>query len=83
MPGTVDEKNGYKKGWVLHGFEDEEAFDAEFEITDLDPEKNSSLPFNRWLDGPRLLLRTRVGMAFLTVASIVLFSWLLVSPRCT
>ena len=80
MPGTVEEKNGYKKGWVLHGFEYEEAFDAEFEITDLDPEKNSSLPFNRWLDGPRLPWQTRLGMALLTVAGVVLFSWLLVSP---
>ncbi len=80
MPLTVEEKNGYKQGWVLHGFEDEEAFDAEFEITDLDPEKNSSLPFNRWLDGPRLLLRTRVGMVLLTVASVVLFSWRLLCP---
>jgi hypothetical protein len=63
----------------LHELDHEEAFDAEFEITDLDPHKQGSRTVNRGVHGQRLSLRTRLWMALSTILGIALFSLLLVS----
>ena len=64
----------------MYELEQEEALEAECEITDLDPQKKSSQALNRWLHGQRLSFHTRLGMALLTILGVALFSLLLVSP---
>ena len=64
----------------MQELEQEEALEAEVEITDLDPPTKSSRIFNRWVDGQRLSLRTRLWMAVFTILGVVLFSLLLLSP---
>ena len=64
----------------MQELEREEAFEAEVEITDLDPPTKSSRIFNRWVDGQRLSLRARLWMALFTVLGVALFSLLLLSP---
>jgi len=61
----------------LHELEHEEAFEAEFEITDLDQRKPPSRTLNRWVHGQRLSLRARPWL--FTVLGITLFSLLLVN----
>jgi hypothetical protein len=63
----------------LHELEHEEAFEAEFEITDLDSHKQGGRTLNRRVHGQRLSLRTRLWMALSTILGIALFSLLLVS----
>jgi len=60
--------------------EHEEALEAEFEITDLDPQKKSNRTLNLWVHGYRLSFRIRLSMALLTILGFALFSLLLVSP---
>jgi len=64
----------------LHELEQEEALEAECEITDLDPPKKSSRALNTWLHGQNLSLRTRLGMALVTILGVALSAWLVVSP---
>jgi hypothetical protein len=64
------------RGCVLQ----EEALEVEVEITDLDPQTKSNRIFNRWLDGQRLSLRTRLWMALFTILGVALFFLLLLSP---
>jgi len=64
----------------LHELEQEEALEAECEITDLDPPKKSSRALNPWLHGQNLSLRTRLGMALVTILGVALLAWLVVSP---
>ncbi len=68
------------KGDVLQELEQEEALEAEVEITDLDPPTKSSRIFNRWVDGQRLSLRARLWMALFTILGVALFSLLVLSP---
>ena len=77
---TLKAKNNCKKRCILPELEHEEAIEAEFEITDLDPQHKSSPALNRWLDGQRLSSRTRLWMALFTILGVALFSLLLVSP---
>ena len=64
----------------MHELEQEEALEAECEITDLDPPKKSSRPLNPWLHGQNLSLRTRLGMALVTILGVALLAWLVLSP---
>ncbi len=64
----------------MHELEHEAALEAEFEITDLDPQQKSSRAFNRRVYGQGLSLRTRRWMALFTILGVALFCWLLVSP---
>jgi len=64
----------------LYELEREEAVEAEFEITDLDPQHKSDRILNRWLHGHRLSSRTRLWMALLTILGVALFSLLLANP---
>jgi hypothetical protein len=64
----------------LHELEQEEALEAECEITDLDPPEKSSRALNLWLKGQRLSFRTRLGMALITIFGVALMIWLAVSP---
>ena len=64
----------------MHEREHEEALEAEFEITDLDPQKKSNRNLNRWVHGHQFLFRIRLSMALLTILGFALFSLLLVSP---
>jgi hypothetical protein len=59
--------------------DDEEAPAAEWEITNLDSQKESSPTCNRWLDGQRLSVRARLWMALFTLGGVALFSWLVLS----
>ena len=61
----------------MYELEHEEAFETEFEITDLDPHKQRSRTLNRWVHGQRLSSRARPWL--FTVLGITLFSLLLVS----
>lgn len=63
----------------MHELDHEEAFEAEFEITDLDPRKQRSRSLDRWVPGQRLSLRARLWMVLFTILGITLFSLLLVS----
>jgi len=63
----------------LHEQNDEEATAAELEMTNLDPQKESSPTCNRWLDGQRLSVRVRLWMSLFTLGGVVLFSWLVLS----
>ena len=73
---AAEAKERLQRGCVLQ----EEALEAEVEITDLDPPTRSSRIFTRWLDGQRLSLRTRLWMALFTILGIALFFLLLLSP---
>jgi len=64
----------------LHELEHEEALEAEFEITNLDPQKKSSPALNSWLQGQRLSFWTRLCMTIFTILGVALFSWHLLSP---
>ena len=64
----------------MQELEQEKALEAEVEITDLDPPTKSSRIFNRWVDGQRFSLRTRLWMALFTIIGVALFSLLLLSP---
>ena len=64
----------------MHELEHEEALEAEFEITNLDPQKKSSPALNSWLQGQRLSFWTRLCMTIFTILGVALFSWLLLSP---
>ena len=64
----------------MHELEQEEALEAECEIMDLDPPKKSGRTLNPWLHGQNLSLRTRVGMALVTILGVALLAWLVVSP---
>ena len=64
----------------MHELEQEEALEAECEITDLDPPKKSSRALNPWLHGQNLSSRARLGMAFGTILGVALLAWLVVSP---
>ena len=64
----------------MHEREHEEALEAEFEITDLDPQKNSNRTLNRWGHGHQPSFRIRLSMALLTILSVALFCLLVVSP---
>lgn len=68
------ERDRLQKGCALHEHE------AEFEITDLDPQERSRQADNRWVHSQGLSLRTRLWMALFTVVGVGLFSWLLLSP---
>lgn len=59
--------------------EQEAALEAEVEITDLDPPTKSNRICRRWVDGQRLSVWTRMGMALFTLLGVAFFSWLLVS----
>ncbi len=63
----------------MHELDHEEAFEAEFEITDLDPHKQRGRTLNRRAHGQRLSLRARLWMALSTIIGIALFFLLLVS----
>jgi hypothetical protein len=63
----------------LHELEHEEAFEAEFEITDLDPHEQGGRTLNRRVYGQHLSSRTRLWMALSTILGIALFSLLLVN----
>ena len=60
--------------------EHEEALEAEFEITDLDPQKKSNRTLNRWLHDHQHSFGIRLSMALLTVLGVALFCLLVVSP---
>ena len=64
----------------MHELEQEEALEAECEITDLDPLEKSSQALNLWLQGQRLSFRTRLGMALVTMLGGALLAWLVMSP---
>ena len=60
--------------------EPEEALEAAWEITDLDPHPKSSPTQHQWIEGQRFSLRTRLEMTLFTILGLALFSWLLLSP---
>ena len=60
--------------------EREEALEAEWEITDLDPQRKNSPRLYRWVEGQRFSLRTRLCMTLCTILGLALLSWLLLSP---
>jgi hypothetical protein len=64
----------------LHELEQEEALEAECEITDLDPPQNSNHTLNWWLHGQNLSWWTRLGMALVTILGVALLAWLVLSP---
>ena len=64
----------------MHELEQEEALEAECEITDLNPLEKSSRGLNPWLHGPGLSFRMRLGMALVTILGVALLAWLVVSP---
>jgi hypothetical protein len=64
----------------LHELEQDEALEAECVITDLDSPQNSNAALSLWLHGQRLSLRTRMGMALVTILGAALLVWLVVSP---
>jgi hypothetical protein len=63
----------------LHEQDDQEANAAALEITNLDPQKESSPACKRWLDGQRLSVRARLWLALFTLGGVALFSWLVLS----
>ena len=58
----------------------EEALEAEFEITDLDPPKKSNRTLNRWVHGHQPSFLRRLSMALLTILGVALFCLLVASP---
>ena len=58
----------------------EEALADDVTITDLDPPTKRSRLFTQWVDGHRLVFRTRLCMALFTLLGVALFAVLLVSP---
>jgi len=58
----------------------EEALADVVTITDLDPPTKRSRLFTQWVEGHRLVFRTRLCMALFTLLGVALFAVLLVSP---
>jgi hypothetical protein len=64
----------------LSELEHEAVLEFEVEITDLDPHQQSRRLVNRWVDGQRHLVRTRLWVTLFTVFGVALLCWLVVSP---
>jgi hypothetical protein len=60
--------------------EPEEALEAEFEITDLDPHQKSNPTLNRGVHAHQLSFGRRLSMALGTILGVALLCWLVVSP---